>query len=51
MAQAAVTASGEPPMPNRMSMPLYRLVVAIAAEMSPSPMRAMRAPASRTCCM
>ena len=46
-AHAAVTPSGVPPMPNRMSVPELRHATEIAPAMSPSWMSRMRAPASR----
>ncbi len=50
-AAAANTPSGAPPMPISKSMPVSGLVVAIAAETSPSPIKRIRAPALRTSAM
>ena len=46
-AAAAMTPSGVPPMPKRMSTPDSGIAVAMAPATSPSPIRRMRAPAAR----
>ncbi|SLJ82344.1 Uncharacterised protein [Mycobacteroides abscessus subsp. abscessus] len=48
-AAAAMMPSGVPPMPTRMSVPDSGRAVEMAPATSPSEMRRMRAPASRTC--
>ena len=50
-AAAATTPSGVPPMPNKMSTPTSGEAAAIAAKMSPSEMRRIRAPVERTSAM
>ncbi len=47
-AQAAITASGAPPMPSRMSTPVPARAAISAPATSPSVMNLIRAPASRT---
>ena len=46
-AAAAITPSGAPPVPRRMSIPRSGSQQAMAAAMSPSPMRRILAPADR----
>ena len=50
-AAAVMTPSGVPPMPKRMSAPESGQAVEMAPATSPSGMRRMRAPASRTSAM
>ena len=47
-AAAAITPSGVPPMPKRMSVPAPGHPVAMAPATSPSEIRRMRAPVERT---